>query len=244
MDTRDVQKHIYQNKVDKGFNVTNIEKEICFLHGELAEMYEAYRKHLTTVGEEMADVAIYLLGLAEILNIDLGAEIEKKMDINEHRRYELINGVNTKVSDADINFAIHNMKLNPSPFEKIVSGRKTVELRLYDEKRRKINIGDRIIFTNLGDPEQRIAVKVIGLHRYATFEDLFRNISSEKCGNDRTETPEDVATGMKKYYSDEQIRKYGVLGIEIELTDLDYVLELLEEQRENEFERLFPDGIK
>ena len=49
---------------------------------------------------------------------------------------------------------------------------------------------------------------------------------------------------MKKYYSDDQIRMYGVLGIEIELADLDFVLKRLEEQRKNEFERLFPDGVK
>lgn len=244
MDTRDIQKRIYQNKVDKGFNVTNIEKEFCLLHGEMAEMYEAYRKKLTTVGEEMADVAIYLLGLAEILNIDLGAEIDKKMDINEHREYAVIDGVNTRISDVDGYFEIHCMRLKPSPFEKISSGRKTVELRLYDDKRRKVDIGDRIVFTNLDESEQRIAVKVTGLHRYATFEELFSNISPEKCGNDKSETPEDAAAGMKKYYSDDQIKMYGVLGIEIEIDDLNFVLKRLEEQKEDEFEHWFPDGIK
>ena len=45
----------------------------------------------------MADVAIYLLGLAEIMNIDLGAEIDKKMDINERWEYAIINGVNKRI---------------------------------------------------------------------------------------------------------------------------------------------------
>ena len=40
------------------------------------------------------------------------------------------------------------MKLNASPFEMIKSGVKSIELRLYDEKRQKIKIGDTIIFTN------------------------------------------------------------------------------------------------
>lgn len=39
------------------------------------------------MGEELADVAIYLLGLAEILSIDLDGEIQKKMKINQARRY-------------------------------------------------------------------------------------------------------------------------------------------------------------
>ena len=104
--TKEIQKRIYSNKVNKGFNVTNIEKEFCLLHGELAELFEAYRKHLPSIGEEMADVAIYLLGLAEVMNtelgagIDLGAEIARKMEINEHREYVQINGVNTRISDS------------------------------------------------------------------------------------------------------------------------------------------------
>jgi len=100
MSTKELQKRIYQNKLDKGWNVTNVEKEICLLHGELAELYEAYRKHLPSVGEELADVAIYLLGLAEILGgIDLGEEVEKKVLINEHRQYTQINGVNTRICE-------------------------------------------------------------------------------------------------------------------------------------------------
>lgn len=101
MSTRELQKRIYQNKLDKGWNVTNVEKEICLLHGEVAEFYEAYRKHLPTVGEELADIGIYLLGLAEILGgIDLGEEIEKKTRINEQRKYAMINGVNTRIEEA------------------------------------------------------------------------------------------------------------------------------------------------
>ena len=97
--TKALQARIYQNKVAQGFNVSNIEKEVCLLHGELAEFYEAYRKRLPTVGEELADVAIYLLGLAEILQVDIGKEIDRKMNINEHRKYAQIDGVNTRISE-------------------------------------------------------------------------------------------------------------------------------------------------
>lgn len=99
LSTKTLQARIYQNKVAQGFNVSNIEKEVCLLHGELAEFYEAYRKRLPTVGEELADVAIYLLGLAEILQVDIGREIDRKMNINEHRKYAQIDGVNTRISE-------------------------------------------------------------------------------------------------------------------------------------------------
>lgn len=81
--TKAIQERIYQNKLAKGWNVTSIEKEICLTHGELAEFYEAYRNQLPSAGEELADIAIYLLGIAEILHVDLGEEIARKMIINE-----------------------------------------------------------------------------------------------------------------------------------------------------------------
>jgi NTP pyrophosphatase (non-canonical NTP hydrolase) len=58
-----IQKVIFDNKLKKGFNITNIELEFCFTNGELAEAFEAYRKKLPSVGEELADVAIYLYGI-------------------------------------------------------------------------------------------------------------------------------------------------------------------------------------
>lgn len=99
MNMKEMQKRIYENKVNKGFNVTDIPKEFCFIYEEVAEAYEAYRKEKGTVGEELADVAIYLLGLSEILGIDLQAEIERKMKINEKRTYGIVDGVFQRTSD-------------------------------------------------------------------------------------------------------------------------------------------------
>ena len=99
MDLRAIQKSIYQNKVDKGFNTTDVNKEFCLLYGEVAEAYDSWRKNKGDVGEELADIAIYLLGLSEILGIDLADEIEKKMEINRKREYEMIDGVMRRISD-------------------------------------------------------------------------------------------------------------------------------------------------
>ncbi len=96
-----IQKVIFQNKLDKNFNTTNVELEFCYLQGELAEAFEAYRKKLPTVGEELADVAIYLYGLAEILGYDLNNEINNKVKKNKTREYEQINGVNIRKNEGD-----------------------------------------------------------------------------------------------------------------------------------------------
>lgn len=87
-DLEQYQKVIFQNKVDKGFNTTNIEKEFLMLYGEVSEAVNAYKKNdKEGLAEELADVAIYLLGLAEILQINLGKEINKKIEINRKRQY-------------------------------------------------------------------------------------------------------------------------------------------------------------
>ena len=93
---KELQKDVYKNKIDKGFNVTDINKEFCLTYGELAEAYEAWRKNKDDLGEKIADVVIYLLGLSEILNIDLENEILKKINKNRHREYKIIYVVNTR----------------------------------------------------------------------------------------------------------------------------------------------------
>lgn len=99
IDLKQLQKDIYKNKLNKGFNVTDINKEFCLTYGEMAEAYEAWRKKQTDVGEEIAYVVIYLLGLSEILNVDLENEILKKVNKNKHRQYKIIDGVNTRVKE-------------------------------------------------------------------------------------------------------------------------------------------------
>lgn len=88
MSLRDTQQAVYANKLAKGFNVTDVNQEFCLLYGEVAEAYDAWNKKKDSVGEELADIVIYVLGLAEILGVDLSAEIDRKVDINNARIYE------------------------------------------------------------------------------------------------------------------------------------------------------------
>ncbi len=99
IDLNKLQKEVYQNKVNKGFNVTDINVEFCLTYGELAEAYDAWLKKKDDLGEELADVTIYLLGLSEILGINLEEEVQKKVYKNSKREYKVINGVNTRVKD-------------------------------------------------------------------------------------------------------------------------------------------------
>ncbi|MBQ6997788.1 MAG: ASCH domain-containing protein [Oscillospiraceae bacterium] len=113
--------------------------------------------------------------------------------------------------------AIHNMKLHAEPFAMIKSGAKTIELRLFDEKRQQIREGDLIVFTCTATGE-KLTAEVQKLHRFASFGELYQNLPLLKCGY----TDADVASAhpddMQAYYSEEDQQKYGVVGIELTLS--------------------------
>ena len=99
MDFKQLQKDVYQNKINHGFNVTDLNMEFCLTYGELGEAYRAWLNKKDDLGEELADVAIFLMGISEILGLDLGKEIEQKIKINAKRIYKNVNGVLIKEED-------------------------------------------------------------------------------------------------------------------------------------------------
>ena len=131
LDLKQAQKRIYQNKVSKGFNLSDIYREFCYLHGELTEACGAFMQRKDNIGEEFADVAIYLLGLSEILGIDLEREILSKMEKNEKRTYIQKDGVNIRTSDGKDSYIcehgyLHNYShFNPEEYEQEMLTAKT-----------------------------------------------------------------------------------------------------------------------
>ena len=112
---------------------------------------------------------------------------------------------------------VHPMRLDPAPFEKILHGQKTIELRLYDEKRRKIKPGDTIVFTNVSTGET-LSASVVKLHRFDCFEALYQSLPLLKCGYTEDTVSLAHPSDMEQYYSPEAQQTHGVVGIEISLT--------------------------
>lgn len=106
------------------------------------------------------------------------------------------------------------MKLNPAPFEMIKSGQKTIELRLFDEKRQQIKVGDEIIFTNTVTGET-LETSVVNLHRFDSFEELYKSLPLLQCGYTSENIEKATPADMEQYYSVEEQKEYGVLGIQI-----------------------------
>lgn len=110
---------------------------------------------------------------------------------------------------------MHLMKLNPGPFEDIKSGKKKIEIRLNDNKRQKLQIGDLIEFCKLPELSEKMEVEVISLLPYNSFKELMSNTSPEDYGS--SPFPGNFLDDIYNIYTKEQEDEWGVLGIKIEL---------------------------
>lgn len=110
----------------------------------------------------------------------------------------------------------HEMKLQPEYYNFIINGTKRIEIRLNDEKRQLIKIGDIIEFKKEPDLNDSFKAKVVGLLRYASFEDMFKDFDISILA-DKSMTKKELKNVLEKFYTKEKQMQYGVLGIRIEL---------------------------
>lgn len=109
--------------------------------------------------------------------------------------------------------ASHEMKLAQVAFEAVASGRKTIESRLFDEKRSALRVGDVIEFSMADNLALKVSVEIKALHRFATFAELFSTFPAEKFGGN---SKEDLLKDISNFYSIAKEKKLGVVGIVIE----------------------------
>lgn len=106
------------------------------------------------------------------------------------------------------------MKLQPGPFDLIKAGKKTIEVRLFDEKRKAVRMGDTIGFSRLPDLGQKITVTVLNLAKFSTFQDLLAVYPAERFG---VSEKEGLLSSLYTFYTPAEEVQFGVLGIEIQL---------------------------
>lgn len=108
------------------------------------------------------------------------------------------------------------MKLNPKYFEYIKNGTKRTEIRLNDEKRKGIKVGDEIIFQKEPELKEEISTKIVNLIVKRNFKDLIRNLDVSEY-SDKSESEEKFLKDLYSFYTKEQEEKYGVIGIQIKI---------------------------
>ena len=101
---------------------------------------------------------------------------------------------------------IHTMNLQPKYFNFVKNGTKRIELRLNDEKRQQLQLGDVIEFS---DGDSSLKAEIIGLLRYTSFVDLFEDFDSM--------TKAEILEALEEFYTPEKQTQYGVLGIKIRI---------------------------
>ena len=107
---------------------------------------------------------------------------------------------------------MHTMKVQTKYYRLLKSGIKTVELRLWDEKRQQIKAGDKITFSDLSNPIDTLVAQVLALHRADSFEKLCDTISPAQAG---FSNKEELISCLQEFYTPEAQQKYGVVGIEV-----------------------------
>ena len=110
---------------------------------------------------------------------------------------------------------VHKMRLNKIPFEKIDSGNKTIESRLFDKKRRIINVGDSIEFEQYDNNSKKITAKVIAIYRYPSFSEMFYDFSPKYFGGGSRKS---LLKEINNIYSPREQSRFGVVGIKIHKT--------------------------
>ena len=108
----------------------------------------------------------------------------------------------------------YQMQLATEYFEKIKNGTKTIECRLYDEKREKMRVGDTIEFSDTKNERHKILSEITALHQFPSFSELLDHFPITSFGG---ENKGQFLSALKQFYSDEDEKKYGVVGIEIKL---------------------------
>lgn len=108
------------------------------------------------------------------------------------------------------------MKLLDEPFELMRSGRKKIEVRLNDEKRKRLKPGDGLIFTRESNPTEFIRARVVGVKAFGTFDELYHAFPTEAFGY-TDKTPDELARAIYEIYSREDCERYGALAIKIKV---------------------------
>ena len=110
---------------------------------------------------------------------------------------------------------LHKMKLRQYFFDKIKSSEKIYEIRLYDEKRKLISVGDEILFSGQEIQKETLLTEVVELKCFRTFEEMCKTIALAEIGLNGT--IEDAVSVYRQFYSIEEEKQYGVIAIKIKL---------------------------
>jgi ASC-1-like (ASCH) protein len=108
------------------------------------------------------------------------------------------------------------MKLKSRYFDYMKNGTKRIEIRLNDEKRKLIKVGDTITFLKEPELTEKLMARVVALLHFESFEKMAKNLPLAKLGFEN-ETKEQVVEAYHQFYSEQDEKEYGVVVIQVEV---------------------------
>lgn len=105
---------------------------------------------------------------------------------------------------------IHTMRVQPSYFALLRSGNKRVEFRLFDEKRRRISVGDKVCFVCQTDPGESLPATVSEILHSRSFAELLNQVPLSLLGGI---SKEHQLSDLRNFYSAPDEQKYGVIAL-------------------------------
>lgn len=112
---------------------------------------------------------------------------------------------------------IHQMRLNPIPYEQILNREKTYEIRLNDEKRQIVKVGDTIIFAKRPECKKTMSVLVCEVLKFKSIADMAKKIPNKLIGFETGSRVQDIENCYYAYYTKEEEQKYGVVAFKIKV---------------------------
>lgn len=103
------------------------------------------------------------------------------------------------------------MHLESKIFNLVNSNIKDIEVRINDEKRRKLKIGDIITFNDRCNNDI-IDVKIINLEYFSSFNECINNYDLKRLYNDKI-TKEEFLNLLYKFYTKDDEKEHGVVAI-------------------------------
>jgi ASC-1-like (ASCH) protein/adenylate kinase family enzyme len=148
---------------------------------------------------------------------DYKVPYETLVGLPDENAYTVVKRVLKALGIAQTALNTHRMHLDDAPFEKMRSGEKTVEVRVYDEKRMRVRVGDTIVFSRRSDDAQKVSAEVVGLSTFGSFRELLSAFEKCKFGHDPALSLEDQVRAMREHYTEAEERENGVVAMHLRL---------------------------
>lgn len=111
---------------------------------------------------------------------------------------------------------MHEIKVKKVYYDKIKSGEKIYEIRLNDEKRQKIKVGDQLKIWCEPELVECLVTTVVDKLYYSNFEELLKNIPAAEIGFAKYSSEEIIKT-YHQFYTESDELQYGIVAIKLEI---------------------------